>query len=325
MSRAWTVARRRLLHSIPVLAIVVLGMFALLEAASGDAVDAYLAVSGGDAGLVAQLRQEWGLDRSFLARLGAYLAALGRFDLGWSVAFSRPVIAVVFERAPNTLLMMGAAICFSFFAGTLLGVAAGVRPGSVRDRILSALALILYATPSFWLGLMLLVSFAVKLSWFPLGGIENIGMPETGIARVIDIAHHLVLPVLSLGLIYLALYLRLMRSGMVEAWRSDYIRTARAKGLAPNRIAFRHAARNALLPVVTMLGLQAGALLSGSVVVESVFAIPGMGRLAFEAVTQRDVPLLLGVFLVSTIMVIVANFCVDLLYAQLDPRVAVED
>jgi peptide/nickel transport system permease protein len=150
-------------------------------------------------------------------------------------------------------------------------------------------------------------------------------VPETGIARIVDIAHHLVLPVLSLGLIYLALYLRLMRSGMVEAWRSDYIRTARAKGLSPTRIAFRHAARNALLPVVTMLGLQAGALLSGSVVVESVFAIPGMGRLAFEAVTQRDVPLLLGVFLVSTIMVIVANLCVDLLYARLDPRVAAED
>ncbi|MBM3597591.1 MAG: ABC transporter permease [Alphaproteobacteria bacterium] len=324
MTRILAVARRRLLHSIPVVAIVVLGVFALLEAAPGDAVDAYLVIGGGDAEMIQRLRQEWGLDRSFLARLGAYLTALAHLDLGWSVAFARPVSAVLFERLPNTLMMMAAAICFSFSAGTLLGIAAGARPGSLRDRILSLVSLGLYAMPSFWLGLMLLVGFAVKLAWFPLGGIESVGMGKTGLARALDIARHLVLPVLSLGLIYLALYLRLMRTGMIEAWRSDYIRTARAKGLTPRRIAFRHAARNALLPVVTMLGLQAGALLSGSVVVESVFAIPGMGRLAFEAVTQRDVPLLLGVFLISTLMVILANLFVDLLYARLDPRVAAE-
>jgi peptide/nickel transport system permease protein len=314
--------RRRLLNSIPVLAIVIVGAFLLLEAAPGDAVDAYLAGGGGDAGLVKQMREQWGLDRSFAARFGAYLAALARFDLGFSVAFSRPVLDVVLERLGNTLLLMSAAISLSFSLGTALGILAGARPGSWRDRLLSAAALGLYAMPSFWLGLMLLVGFAVKLAWFPLGGIATIGGDRTGLAHVFDVARHLVLPTLALGLVYMALYLRMMRSGMVEAWRSDYVRTARAKGLPRRRLVLRHVARNALLPVVTMLGLQAGAMLGGSVVVESVFAVPGLGRLAHEAVTQRDVPLLLGILLVSTIMVIIANLLVDLLYARLDPRVA---
>ena len=170
---------------------------------------------------------------------------------------------------------------------------------------------------------MMIVAFAVKLSWFPLGGVGTIGAPLEGLAHVRDLAWHLTLPASALGLVYLALYLRLMRSGMVEAWRSDFVRTARAKGLPRSRIVWRHVARNALLPVVTMLGLQAGAMLGGSVVIESVFAIPGLGRLAYEAVTQRDVPLLLGIILAGTVMVIFINLLVDLAYAWLDPRVVI--
>lgn len=321
MTGALALLRRRVVNSIPVLALVITGAFLLLEAAPGDAVDAYIAGAAGDAGLVKQLRAQWGLDQSLTARFGAYLAALARFDLGYSVAFSRPVLDVVLERLGNTLLLMGSAISLSFALGSGLGILAGARPGSWRDRGLSALALALYAMPSFWLGLMLLVGFAVKLAWFPLGGIATIGSARTGLAHVLDVARHLVLPTLALGLVYMALYLRLMRSGMVEAWRSDYVRTARAKGLPRRRLVLRHVARNALLPVVTMLGLQAGAMLGGSVVVESVFAVPGLGRLAHEAVTQRDVPLLLGILLVSTLMVITANLLADLVYARLDPRV----
>lgn len=321
MTGPWRLLRRRLLNAVPVLALVILGTFTLLSAAPGDAVDAYIAQTGGDAGMAADLRRAWGLDGTWGGRLLAYVTALAQFDLGQSAAFSRPVLDVIAQRLPNTLLLMAGAIALSFTLGTLGGMAAGARPGTWRDRLLSAGSLILYAMPSFWLGLMLIVAFAVKLAWLPLGGIETIASDKTGVARVLDMARHLVLPTLALGLVYLALYLRLMRAGMVEAWRSDHVLTARAKGLSRRRIVWRHVARNALLPVVTMLGLQAGTLLGGSVVVESVFAIPGLGRLAFEAVSQRDLPLLLGIVLCGTVVVIAVNLLVDLAYAWLDPRV----
>lgn len=323
-STAARVVRRRLINSVPVLLFVVVGTFLLLEAAPGDSVDAYLAETGGDAGLVAELRRDWGLEGGPAARLLAYILGVATLDLGWSVAFARPVLAVIIERLPNTVLLTGAALAMSAGLGTVLGALAGAWPGGWRDRLLSALALVLYATPSFWLGLMLMILFAVRLAWLPLGGVETIASGKAGLDRVLDIARHLVLPTLSLGLVYLALYMRLMRAGMVEAWRSDFVRTARAKGLTRRRLVLRHVARNALLPVVTMLGLQAGSLLGGSVVVESVFAVPGLGRLAAEAVAQRDVALLLGIILAGTFLVILVNLLVDLVYARLDPRVAAE-
>jgi peptide/nickel transport system permease protein len=321
MERAFRLVRRRALQAVPVLLLVALGTFLLLETAPGDAVDAYVAGIGGDAGLVAQLRRDWGLDRSVATRLGAYLAGLATLDLGWSVAFSRPVLDVVLERLGNTLLLMASSLALAFSAGTLLGVVAGARPGSWRDRLIGSTALLLHAMPGFWLALMLMVLFSVKLAWLPLGGIATIGAPREGWSHVADIARHLVLPTASLALIHVAVYLRLMRAGMVEAWRSDFVRTARAKGLRRRRVVWRHVARNALLPVVTMLGVQAGTLLGGSVVIETVFAIPGLGRLAHEAVVQRDMPLLLGIVLLGTVVVISVNLLVDLAYAWLDPRI----
>lgn len=325
MIRALRLLRRRLINAVVVVALVVLGTYALLEAAPGDAADAYLAQTGGDAGLVNDLRERFGLGQSFGTRLLLYVAGLARLDLGHSVAFSRPVLELVLERLPNTMLLMTGAIALAFGAGTLLGIVAGARPGSVRDRLLSGASLVLYAIPGFWLGLMLIIVFAVKLGVLPLGGIETIASDKHGLDRGLDIARHLILPTCALGLIYLALYLRLMRAGMVEAWRSDHVLLARAKGLPRRRLVLRHVARNALLPVVTMLGLQASTLLGGSVVIESVFAIPGLGRLAFEAVTQRDVALLLGIVLVGTMVVIAVNVLVDLAYAWLDPRVGVDN
>lgn len=324
MIRALRLVRRRLLNAVAVVALVVLGTYALLEAAPGDAADAYLAQTGGDAGLVKDMRERFGLGESFATRLLRYAGSLVRLDLGHSVAFSRPVLEVVLERLPNTALLMIGAITLAFGAGTLLGIVAGARPGSWRDRLLSGASLVLYAIPGFWLGLMLIIVFAVKLGVLPLGGIETIASGNEGLARALDIARHLVLPTCALGMIYLALYLRLMRAGMVEAWRSDHVLLARAKGLSRRRVVLRHVARNALLPVVTMLGLQASTLLGGSVVIESVFAIPGLGRLAFEAVTQRDVALLLGIVLIGTVVVIVVNLLVDLAYAWLDPRVGAD-
>jgi len=321
ITRALTLLRRRLVGSIVVLAIVVVGTFLLLELAPGDAVDAYIASTGGDAGLIEVLRQRWGLDQSVFTRLASYLWALLHLDLGQSVAFSRPIRDVILERLPNTLLLMGSATALSFGLGSALGIVAGAKPGSFRDRFLSVVSLALYAVPSFWLGLVLIVIFAVRLRWLPIGGIETIASANTGVAHAADIGAHLVLPVAALGFIYLALYLRMMRAGMAEAWRMDFILAARARGLSRRRIVVAHVARNALLPLITMLGLQSAEMLGGSVVIESVFSVPGLGRLAQEAVTARDTPLLLGIILASAVMVVLVNLAVDIAYALLDPRV----
>lgn len=321
MTRALRLLRRRLVGSVFVLAIVVVGTFLMLEAAPGDAVDAYIVSTGGDAGLIEALRQSWGLDQSAATRLANYLWALAHLDLGWSVTFSRPIRDVILERLPNTLLLMGAATALSFTFGSALGIYAGARPGSLRDRALSIGSLALYAVPGFWLGLVLTILFSVQLRWFPVSGIETIASGKAGLARAADIARHLVLPVSALGFIYLALYLRMMRAGMAEVWRMDFVRAAQARGIGRRRIVLAHVARNALLPLVTMLGLQSAQMLGGSVVIESVFAVPGLGRLAQEAVAARDTPLLLGIILSSALLVIVVNLVVDIAYAALDPRV----
>ncbi|GAA4522516.1 ABC transporter permease [Chelativorans composti] len=326
MKNALKLIGRRAISSIPVLLIVVIGTFFLLELAPGDAVDAYIvSIGGGDAALTEQLRQTYGLDQSPLNRLWLYLTSLLRFDLGWSVGFNRPIIDLILERLPNTFYLMGSATGLAFVLGTVLGIVAGARIGSPRDRVLSIGSLALYAIPNFWLGLVLSIVFAVQLRWFPTSGIETIASGKEGLARFLDIAWHLVLPVSALAMIYLALFLRVMRAGMAEVWRQDFVRAARAKGLSRRRIVLRHVARNALLPVVTMLGLQAASILGGSVVIESVFAIPGFGRLAQEAVAMRDAPLLMGIIVVSAVLVVLVNMIVDLVYAFLDPRVGASE
>ncbi|MEA1842490.1 ABC transporter permease [Agrobacterium tumefaciens] len=322
MRRAATLLRRRVISAIPVLLIVLVFTFVLLENASGDAVDAYLvSIGGGDAGLRDALREQYGLNGSVLARFWLYASSVLRLDFGWSLAFDRPVLGLILERLPNTLLLMGSATSLAFIIGTALGILAGARPGGLTDRVLSALSLALYATPGFWLGLVLAIVFAVQLRWLPTSGIETIASGKQGFVRALDIARHLVLPVASLGLIYLALFLRVMRTAMAAVWPLDFVLFAKAKGLSRRRIVLRHVARNAALPLVTVLGLQAATMLGGSVVIESVFAIPGFGRLAQEAVSGRDTPLLMGIILTSAVFVILINLVVDILYAVFDPRI----
>jgi peptide/nickel transport system permease protein len=231
---------------------------------------------------------------------------------------------VVGERIGNTLLLMGLAMGLAVALGSCVGIVCGARPGSLRDRFLSAAAIALYAVPGFWLALVLIVVFAVDLRWLPVGGMETAASGLAGWARARDIGVHLVLPVASLGMVYMALYLRLMRDGMAALWEQDFVRAARARGMPRGRLVLRHVARNALLPVVTMLGLQSAGMLGGSVVVESVFSIPGLGRLAYEAVLKRDTPLLLGVMLSSAVLVIAINLVVDIAYAALDPRIGAD-
>jgi len=320
--RVLSLAAWRLASSLPTLVLILVGMFLLLQLAPGDTVDALLAqMGGGDAGVARDLRVFYGLDLSVAEQLGRYLWRLIRLDLGFSAIYGKPVSTVILERLPATLSLMAASLSLAFFAGMVLGVVAARHVNRWPDTLISTLGLIFYATPSFWFGLMAIVLFSVQLQWLPAGGFGDVAMGFTGWRRALDIAWHLVLPTVTLGLIFLAIYLRIMRASMLEVLSLDFVRTARAKGLREGRIITRHVLRNALLPMVTLIGLQAGTMLGGAVVVESVFALPGLGRLAYESVVQRDLNTLLGIVFVSALLVIAVNFVVDLLYARLDPRI----
>jgi len=320
--RILALAGRRLLSSVPTLLIILAGLFLLLQLAPGDTVDALVAqMGGGDQKMADELRRFYGLDAPVVVQLGRYMWRLVQLDLGYSAIYGKPVANVILERLPATLLLMGSALSFAFFAGIALGILAARRVNQWPDTLISTLGLVFYATPSFWFGLMGIVVFAVKLAWLPPGGFETVGAGYAGLARVLDIARYLVLPTLTLALIFLAIYLRIMRASMLEVLTLDFVRTARAKGVAEQAVIVRHVLRNALLPVVTLIGLQAGTMLGGSVVVESVFALPGLGRLAYESVVQRDLNTLLGIVFVSALLVITVNFVVDLIYARLDPRI----
>ena len=327
MSHAATRSRyvlKRLLQAVPVVLAIIVVNFFLLQLAEGDAVD----VLAGEAGsatpeYMEQLREKFGLDQPLPVQLGVYMKNMLTFDLGYSFRHDMPVSQLVLDRLVPTLLLMVSTIMLAVGFGIVLGLIAASNLNTWRDNVISIFALISYATPLFWVGLMMIVVFSLKLRWFPTSGMENVAQFYEGWDRVKDIAHHLVMPTLTLSLFYLALYTRLMRASMLEQASMDYVTTARAKGLTERRIVFVHILRNALLPVVTMAGVQVGSLIGGSVIVESVFAWPGLGMLAFEALFARDLNLLLGIFLLSALLVVAINLVVDLLYSFLDPRIEV--
>ena len=259
---------KRLLQAIPVIVAILVVNFFLLHMAEGDAVD----VLAGEAGsatpeYMAQLREKFGLDKPLPVQLAIYLKNVASFDLGYSFRHDMPVAKLVFDRFIPTLLLMVSTILIAVGFGIVLGLVAASGLNTWRDNVISIFALITYATPLFWIGLMMIVVFSLKLRWFPTSGMENVAMFYEGWDRVKDIAHHLVMPTITLSLFYLALYTRLMRASMLEQAGMDYVVTARAKGLTERRIVFSHILRNALLPVVTMAGVQVGALIGGSVTV----------------------------------------------------------
>ncbi len=313
---------RRLALAIPTILTIVVLNFALLHLAPGDAAD----VLAGEAGsatpqYMAQLRQNFGLDQPLYIQLFVYLKHVFTFDLGYSFRHGMSVSELILTRLAPTLLLMLTVFVLSVGLGVVLGAIAARNLNRWRDNVISMLAVLAYATPVFWAGLMLIVVFSIKLGWFPTSGMEQVGAFKEGFARVVDIAHHLVLPAVTLTLFYLALYTRLMRASVLDQYAMDYVVTARAKGLTERQIARRHVLRNAALPVLTMAGVQIGALLGGAVVVETVFAWPGLGLLAYESLFARDINLLLGIFFISACLVVVVNLAVDLLYSRLDPRI----
>jgi peptide/nickel transport system permease protein len=244
-----------------------------------------------------------------------------RLDLGYSYRQNAPVFDVIAQQLPATLILMLAAIAIALLVGVTAGVLASIKVNTIWDNLISLGAVFFFAAPSFWLGIMMTVLFAVKLGWFPVGGMHTIGVDETTIGAVLDVMHHLVLPATALGLFYAATFARVMRASMLEVFRLDFVRTARAKGLSGTRVVVAHVMRNALLPIVTLLGLQLGTMLGGSVVIESVFSWPGIGSLLFDSVTSRNFPMVLGVLVLGSLLVAVCNATVDLLYLRLDPRI----
>ena len=296
--------------------------FALVHAAPGDPAQVIAGQSGAsDETLLKQLWAEYGLDKPYAVQLAGYLGRVLRLDLGYSYRQQRPVLGLVLERLPATLLLTGTAFSLALGLGILLGTLSGVRAGRWSDTLIGLVSLVLYAMPVFWLGLMLVLVFSVRLAWLPAFGYRSVGETFSPAGQVLDILAHLILPACALGAVYLAVYARLMRASIVEVAGQDFVKTARAKGLTRARVIRDHMVRNAILPVVTVAGMQAGALVGGSVVVETVFAWPGLGRLVFEALSQRDYPVLLGIFLVMSVLVIVINLLTDLLSRLIDPRV----
>ncbi|MGE8940835.1 ABC transporter permease [Leptospira interrogans] len=315
---------RRLLQTLPVVLGVVILNFLLLQLAPGDLATVLAGEAGGaPEEYIDQLRQRFGQDQPVLVQLFHYLRNLVVLDLGYSFRQSAPVLDLLLARLWPTLLLMGATLLVSLSLGIGMGLLAALWVRTWKDHLISVAAIIFYATPLFWIGLMLILVFSIHFGWFPTSGMEEVVAFNEGFARVVDITHHLVLPTITLSMFYLALYARLMRASMLEQRGLDYVTTARAKGISEHKIVTRHVFRNALLPVVTMAGIQFGGLLGGSVVVESVFAWPGLGQLAYQSLFARDFNLLLGIFFLSACLVVIVNLVVDLVYVILDPRIRI--
>lgn len=314
--------RRTALHAGPtILGIVVLN-FLLLQLVPGDAADVLASESGtATAEGMAAIRARFGLDQPVLTQLLAYLNHLAHFDLGFSPRYNMSVLDMILSRLPATLLLMLTALSIALVLGILMGSVMAAWVGRWPDRVLSVVVLLFYSMPGFWVGLMAIVLFSVHLGWLPSDGDMTVGASLHGFALIGDRLKYLVLPALALASFFIAVYARLTRAAMLEVQRQEFMRTAQAKGLHPIVVQLRHALRNALIPVTTVAGMHLGNLLGGAVVVETLFGWPGMGRLALEAVLARDFSVLMGVLLLSSFLVIIANMLIDLLHAWLDPRI----
>jgi peptide/nickel transport system permease protein len=318
---------RRLLGSIPLVLGIATIIFFVVNLAPGDPAALY-AQQGVSPEVLAQIRRNFGLDQPMHVRYWRWMVAFFTGDFGYSFAHARPVIDIIKETLGPTLVLAGATLVLIFALGVLTGVLQAVRQHGPVDRVLSILSLFFYSMPSFWLGLMLMLLFALKAHEWGL----PFALPPTGMMSVdyeymsfgeqmLDRLRHLVLPVLTLSLVMAAGIARYTRGQMLEVIRQDYIRTARAKGLPERQVVLKHALRNSLLPVITLLGLYLPLLFSGSVFVEVIFSWPGMGRVIVDAIFQRDYPLVMATSFIFALVVVLGSLVADILYAVADPRI----
>lgn len=305
----------------PQLLGVVVVVFFLTNVLPGDPIIALVGDNPAPPDFVAHLRADLGLDQPLYVQFARYLVRLAHGDLGYSFTYGAPVVRVIWDRVGATLLLTGLALALSTAGGIFFGALAAARHLRATDAALSLGALVAFSIPSFWLGQLLVMVFAVWLGWLPSLGMASLHAPPSGIAAALDLARHLVLPAVALAAGHLALTLRLTRSSTIEALQQDYIRTAHAKGASAATVLWRHAVPNALLSVLTSFGYSVGFLLSGSALVETVFGWPGIGRLLYDSLFRRDYPVMIGIFLVTSAAAIVANLAADMAYARVDPRV----
>lgn len=311
---------RRVLQMIPTIGAIILLNFLLIRLAPGDPAR----VMAGEMATpenVEAIREAFGLDKSTGEQLIIYVQKLFQGDLGFSYNYLSPVSELIMERLPQTLLLMFSANILSIILGTLIGAFSAGRFPSKTDSTIWITSLIFYSMPIFWFGLLLVLVFSRNLGWFPSGGMSDIIAKHTGFRYFTDVLWHATLPIITLTAYNLPIFVRITRASVIETMGEDYVKTARAFGLSENRVFFRHALRNALLPTVTMAGLTLGFVLTGAVLTETVFSWPGIGLLLWQAIGNRDYPTLMGIFLFASATVVVASFLTDMAYAYLDPRV----
>ena len=296
--------------------------FTLIHAAPGDPASVIAGeMGGGDQAVIDSIKKAYGLDKPLPEQFITYIGKSVRGDLGMSYTYNKPVSSLIADRIGPTILLVLTALLVAIVVGTLLGVFASLKPKSFASAAVTIVSLAGLAMPVFWTGILLVILFGKVWPVMPIAGMYDVrNYGATGWAAALDVLHHLVLPALTLTLVYLAQYSRLARASMLEVLSSDYVRTAKAKGLHQGVVVFKHALRNALMPLVTIAGLQFGNLVSGAVLVETVFSWPGLGTLALDAILGRDYPTLLGVLTFSSLFVITANLLTDLSYRWIDPR-----
>lgn len=313
---------RRIGYGLLLMLGVIVLNFLLIRLAPGDPADVIAGAMGGASEeLLAAIREDYGLNKPILVQLWMYVSSIAQGDLGKSYFYNVPVVDLIAERVVPTILLVLVAQVLSIFVGIVLGVLAARKPNGIFSGFVAVFSTIGYAVPVFWTGIMLIILFASMFPIFPVEGMQSVKLRDASFAvQAIDIAHHLVLPAFTLAVIYLAQYARLSRASMLEVLGSDYIRTARAKGASQRSVLFKHALRNASLPILTVAGMQFGNLISGALLVETVFNWPGMGRLAFDSILRRDYPTVLGVLFFASAMVVIANILTDISYRIADPR-----
>lgn len=313
---------RRLLQAIPLLLGVVVLNFVLIQSVPGTLLDVMTAEQQvSDPALIERLRATYGMDQPAGVQLLKYIGSVAQLDLGHSYRHNLPVLDVILAHLPATLLLMLASISIAVLVGVAAGAVAAIQVNTGWDTAISVFTVLCFAAPSFWLGIMLIVLFSVKLGWFPVGGMTTLGLDAGPWGHALDVLRHLALPALTLGLFHCAIYARVMRAAVLEVSRLDHVRTAHAKGLGRAAVVARHVLRNALLPVVTVLGLQLGTVLGGSIVVEAVFSWPGIGAVLFDSVMSRNYPVVLGLLVLCSTVVVAVNIAIDLVYTRLDPRI----
>ena len=312
----------RLVYAILLLLAVLVLNFTLMHLAPGDVADTISQSMGGaDEELLVEIRRDYGLDQPYLQQLATYIGKVLRFDLGHSFFFNEPVSKLVLERVPATLLLVITAQILALLLGVVLGVYSARKPNGMMSHFVTFFALFGYSAPVFWTGILLLIAFSLQIPLFPVAGMRDVTIEGNFWIHTIDVMKHMVLPVVTLASIFLALYSRLARATMIETLGTDFVRTARAKGLPERQVVYKHALRNSLSPVVTLAGLQFSAVVSGAVLVEAVFSWPGLGTLAFQSIIARDTPTILGILFFSALVVIIGNLLTDLALRFVDPRV----